>query len=811
MSTSKDDNDKSESATALTLSQVTTETTDDGPPTEPSSKFLYWDGLQPTAKGTVAKQLNQAPKEVQHINAYKFYKFLYSPIISDILINLQDEIEPLNTCIFHLPGDQRKVRVLHSIGSGLTPTKIASLTSNPRILGLTGENIEGLLPPQVLALDWSVLTPTEFHVPLEEAFDIALDNSDPTKFKANLFTASKVDNKYVGRQLMPIPPYLVLDGIDQDLDTFMLYERVRAIAGPKAEERSDLLQQLLHFLRTGSMSLTKNHNDIAIPMSTLLAQPDIAALEWRQRRMAQVYPPLPPAPGIAPTEAPTTTAAGTEMVVIDDDAPATGTTATTAAAPVSEGTTATAAPTAFASRTATATTAPAPAPASTAFASRTATATTAPAPTTAPTAPTASTAAFTSRGGVIEMSEKTLLEIFREMKEAVRTSARASTSGSSDDDEDSETLGLAPSAYNTLLAQCGLAASLADDMPSVWKKLSEKKLTKADKLRIVRLEIDKNVRYRSNKVPNLTSIYNMVVECKFEGEQVPSSLLSAVKGLSPFAVPRLSNSEVDHRNALEDDLAAATSTTVKDLAGTKLQCTAPTSFEGLVKQLKRFCNLCFACFGDSSPMVTAMVDLIDNLEDYNDLEQSTMSRRTIAAILWIVLLQARHFAAGLMTGDTPNTMVFEHMLMAITGRMPIVHTGVPPSLYVDRDNANKHTLDNIPDHSNSKRLKSDAPPPPTSKLQDRSAVVHESMKKAMAPFVAMSPRPSIRHICQAAGTTTAELFPATPNLCLKAQLWGRCDKFYKFDHIRIPQEAITGALARLKPVLDKPESVKKVN
>ncbi len=792
MSTTKDDNDGTATSTAITLSQVTADTAAAETTTVPTPIYKYWDGVLPSATGPVSSKLAAQSLAEQHRNAYKLYKLMYSFDIDDRLLEL-NEMPPLTTCIFHLPGNQRKIRVLHSIGAGLAPAKAATLESRARILGLTGESIPDLLPPQVLSLDPTVLCPTEYPVPMEAPFDVALSAFDPAKDKDYLFVASKLDTKFVGRQLMPITPCFVLDAIDSDIDTFVLYERIKAQLGPDDDDHSKLLEKVLEFLRAGPLSLTKNHNDISLPLSTLLAAPDIAALKWRQRRVAQLYPALPPPPQSDAPAAPTTMRAA-ETIIIDDTTPST-TTSTTIPATAST----TTAPTG---------TAPTSTPAAT-----TASATAAPATTEASS--TSSTSAFTRRGKVIEMSESTLLEIFKEMKDAVRSStSRLSTSGSSeDDDEESPTLGLAPSAYNTLLTQCGLAASLADELPPLWKKLAEKKLTKSDKSRIIQVEINKNVRYRSNKVPTLTSIYNMVMERKFEGEQVPSSLLSAVKGLSPFAVPRLSNAEVDQRNALEEDLAVATSTSVKDLAGTKLQCSAPDTFEGLCQQLKRFCNLCYACFGDSSPLVIALGDLIDDLEDYNDLEQANMSKRTIATILWIVLLQSRHFAAGLMTGDTPNTMAFQHMLMAIHSRMPIIHTGVPSSLYVTpaKDTSSKHQLDFVSDHSLSKRLKSEPSAPSTSKLQDRSAVVHESMKRAMAAFVAMTPRPSIRHLCQAAGTSTTDLFPATPNLCLKAQLWGKCDKFCKFDHIRVPQEAITKALAALKPVIEKPESVKKVN
>lgn len=105
------------------------------------------------------------------------------------------------------------------------------------------------------------------------------------------------------------------------------------------------------------------------------------------------------------------------------------------------------------------------------------------------------------------------------------------------------------------------------------------------------------------KVITYAMLIKMILDMDYKEEDTTrSSRKSAAKGLTPFAVPTLSDHEVnvmeDHVEALE----AATQTTVKDLEKLGIQAEGPKSFQTLHTILKRFANLLYALFGISCPL-----------------------------------------------------------------------------------------------------------------------------------------------------------------------------------------------------------------
>ena len=245
-----------------------------------------------------------------------------------------------------------------------------------------------------------------------------------------------------------------------------------------------------------------------------------------------------------------------------------------------------------------------------------------------------------------------------------------------------ETLGMGTFTFHLLLDLCGLAPSNADEIVVLWKQLPKKNLSKADKLAFVRQSIEEKIKWPEAKVLPLNSILTMVVNRAWEGETTLSSFTSAAKGLTPFAVPCLSESEVTMQNDMANTLkAAASSMTIKDHSSQKLIASTPKSFDGLVKRIKRFGNLLFAIFGDTSSLFMQMEDMIIALDSYGEYARSTMTMQTITSILWITHLQAHHYSAGAMKGNKAIKAEFMTMMNAIITKTPVVHMDTPPSLY----------------------------------------------------------------------------------------------------------------------------------
>ena len=69
--------------------------------------------------------------------------------------------------------------------------------------------------------------------------------------------------------------------------------------------------------------------------------------------------------------------------------------------------------------------------------------------------------------------------------------------------------------------------------------------------------------------------------------------------------------------------------------------------------LKRFNSLLFAIFGGSSPFYRKLKSITYAFWEYLPNAQTKLTMESKSSILWIIFLQARRFALGKMTGETP--------------------------------------------------------------------------------------------------------------------------------------------------------------
>ena len=114
--------------------------------------------------------------------------------------------------------------------------------------------------------------------------------------------------------------------------------------------------------------------------------------------------------------------------------------------------------------------------------------------------------------------------------------------------EPHEQLGIPRSSYKRLLVQCGLVPGEEDYIPIIWKQLGEKGMTKADKKLVVKHEIKATVLYLGTKLVPFVTLVQMIVKSDFEEDTSRSSLKLTAKGLTPFAVPVLSDMDIDRIN-----------------------------------------------------------------------------------------------------------------------------------------------------------------------------------------------------------------------------------------------------------------------
>ena len=164
-----------------------------------------------------------------------------------------------------------------------------------------------------------------------------------------------------------------------------------------------------------------------------------------------------------------------------------------------------------------------------------------------------------------------------------------------------------------------------------------------------------------------------------------SSLHSATKGLTLFAMPPLSDAEFDCINKASQVLEVATQTTVKDVTSNGFEAEAPSSFSALTIWIKKFNNLIFALFGENCSLFSELGEIVTYLDDYGDEVIRNTTKRTLATILWIIHLQARYFSVGKMTGPKKLLPVFTLMPNAVQTKQPVVYGEVPRKLYEEQE------------------------------------------------------------------------------------------------------------------------------
>ena len=322
------------------------------------------------------------------------------------------------------------------------------------------------------------------------------------------------------------------------------------------------------------------------------------------------------------------------------------------------------------------------------------------------------------------------------------------------------------------------------------------------------LSENENIFWREAKIKPLATLINCIITRDFEEDISLSSLTSATKGLTPFAVPHLKDSVLESINKYSLAVATATHTTTKDIVATKRKAEAPDTFDGLVLQLKRFGNLLFALFGRDCPLFLHLAQIIETLDNYSDNAKYSMTKQTIATVLWIVHLQARHFAAGKMKGAKAILPVFQHMATQLEASNQVYHGDCPTSLYISNDpifatlggggSGGKRKLDTDSDSG-----KGGAKRPKIIKIQH----YHPKIKAAMTPFIAMKPLPRIQKLCTKAGIQSSELLPNKPQQCIKSTLFGTCFDNCRRKHDQLSDEEAKSILTKLKPVIDNPASI----
>ena len=400
-------------------------------------------------------------------------------------------------------------------------------------------------------------------------------------------------------------------------------------------------------------------------------------------------------------------------------------------------------------------------------------------------------------------------------------------------DEASEKfLGMCESEYDMLLQYCGIHDGDMEKLPKFWVKLAEKNRSKEGKKNEVRGALrNTQVTYKDAKIKITPTLLTMITTRAFEGE-TSSSKQEATKGLSPFILPPISNTDLDEIIALDHEITEATAISTSDIKKTKITLVEAETYEDMMRYLKEFANLLEVLFSKGCPLWRALHDAIEKLMDYTSEERAALHRVSCNAILWIVMRQARAFAAGDMPEPESANAAFTEMMLRINIRCQIEFGGLPATMKKRKadaintgntttNNTNNNNTNNNNGNGNSNNSRTNNNSNNNIRYNNHQYNSHntapdftdkgvQNQKLARAFSVIKNQNrspPQVYRITSYCNITYSELF-RKKGICTKAQLFGLCDRNCPHIHEKISDGEADSVIRKLKRAIDNPNDFK---
>ena len=342
------------------------------------------------------------------------------------------------------------------------------------------------------------------------------------------------------------------------------------------------------------------------------------------------------------------------------------------------------------------------------------------------------------------------------LEEILRSLAmKANTPGPNHDPEEGYTdasldLGMCNTEMKKTLQMCGLEPGEESLLPAWMRLVAEKGTNDNTKNQIIIAALKKGI-YDDAEITVHASLLQMIRKRKWMSDDPTPSLRTATKGLSPFGI-LVSDEDVAAMNETMEALENATTTTASEYKlVTKILPHVPTDAWEFLLLLKTFANLLYALFGSGCPLYQHVRMIIKALFSLKRNALKTMPAHTKASILWITLLQTRHFAAGEIT----LLAEFKNMLEKIVSKdMTISHAEVPAALVAQTPSTPTKT-------KRDRDLNPIMPEPDEDRKRKKppdSDTIHPLLKRHFVDNVLRTaPRASLTQICTFCNTSVRHL------------------------------------------------------
>jgi hypothetical protein len=251
------------------------------------------DGTLPTPSALVAREMHKVDRALQLQHATEYFNFLTNPTSNLLELNTDDIVR---AAIIGIPSSS-EVKVVYSGGFGSSGIGRTS-NEDGKFLFLCGEGGNDVGTPATMSLPDSIREQNKVAVMSEAQFTTKL-NEKGDQFTWPLYNRDRIENTYDIMQLAPIPPFLVYDGLESDLNAALIYERLLFTD-------TDDLPIYQHAKKFVLACLSKNNtadNKPFVHQRLLLQQPTVDARRWGNTRFRAHFPALVQ-PAAAPVQPP---------------------------------------------------------------------------------------------------------------------------------------------------------------------------------------------------------------------------------------------------------------------------------------------------------------------------------------------------------------------------------------------------------------------------------------------------------------------------------------------------------------------------
>jgi hypothetical protein len=220
-----------------------------------------------------------------------------------------------------------------------------------------------------------------------------------------------------------------------------------------------------------------------------------------------------------------------------------------------------------------------------------------------------------------------------------------------------------------ILAACGLHPDEWDQVPPIYSKICEDGRSVAAVRSVMEQEYQETT--LTSEFPASvflsTQLVSDVKDIKF-GWQESHAYASSHRGISPFAVPHTSIETHSALRALEEDSAAATSTTIADVRAARTgPPPCPSDYYSLLQMLCSYIKLLMMLFGARCEHLGQVLQIYSIIQRRVGMFQ-TVTKVQVAHLLWAVFIDARtYFSTNHDAMNNPPASHLTWMVSALQG------------------------------------------------------------------------------------------------------------------------------------------------